>query len=848
MTLHVLTDNPFAHPILMAAGCPPSGNGALVYLQQLGSALESCLSWGISASTQDWQKHVRQLSKSMSAHPSSPSSSPTAAELVNQPWGALHECIAARRAATNSAALQLDVVFVYLILEAAAGHRPLTSKALEGLKKCYQAHTRSGKLNPDWGRLGTSNIINKSELTELVKDLTYGVARQFGMTVLSYLDRSMPTPAGISAHFAQTEIAKVTVAYQGPELSADAPKVDSLPKEGEPIVQVEAESLDQRPKFERGDSILEWHLNAVPNARRNDRLGLESWNSLSVDQTCRIAARLPALMSDADSPWQRAAVLATTVLLTSTPAHVLLHAPVNQDGDLNIDIENQRFTWPIEVLRGASKSTANITPATLICIPFPAGLGQALTSMSRSTGQQDLRYLADIFQVSENSAAWSVLNRQTYDLLKELSDPAFQAFPGRWSKSVSRVYTKVASSDLVATTCSLDVSITPQAALYYFHPSQEEIRTLVQKAYDRLGLGPITLDSTTSVERGGIPTDDALAEGFATLHARTHQLSTAIQDKRSDIQSSIQNLNELNRLVAGVTVFLIGGRGSRIGEMTCGAIYCSADSLWIQDKKVEHENSSRILPKPRYLSHQLELLHLAKRSVAERLAAQLSRNRAEGWKELAAGQLRFDAPAFELWGFKNDRVTRSEVTAADIEWVSQTYFGARKNFMRHVLITHWACDGEDYNLLRLVTGHATAGLAIPAAGATYTPASAVAAAGCVLEKLLQKWLPAREDTTSIQSNYRFVSLPGRSILKAVKSARSHIGHWDAPVFSRWHLAANRIIERIRHLLLNGHAPATPKVNLWLHLVCFDAIHEASDIAAVFNDIDASFELGRIGWV
>lgn len=119
---------------------------------------------------------------------------------MNQPWGALHECVAARRTATNSATLQLDVVFVYLILEAAAGHRPLTSTALEGLKKCYSAQKKSGKLKPDWARLCNSNIIDKSDLPKLVKDLTYADGAElvcasvdFGLGDSNPLLRALPT-------------------------------------------------------------------------------------------------------------------------------------------------------------------------------------------------------------------------------------------------------------------------------------------------------------------------------------------------------------------------------------------------------------------------------------------------------------------------------------------------------------------------------------------------------------------------------------------------------------------------------------------------------------------------------
>lgn len=847
MTLHVHFDHPFEHPILAAVGCPPSGNGALIYLQHLTSSLERCLTLKMGASAEDWLRTARQLSKSIIAHPSSPAPSPSAAELVNQPWGAMHDCIATRRDATARGTGLLDVVLVHMVLEAVVGHRPLKTTGLQGLKYCYSALKGSRKLHPDWMRLCGPDIIVKAKLTELVNDLTHPPARQFGMLVLSLIDNPLPTTAGVSEPLLTTTKLEQRAEPQF-EKNADGRATNDCLEDSEREVPEELESpSNEQHKFQRGDSVLEWQRNRVRNAGRNDSLGLESWTSMPVEHTCEISARLPALLADAGSPWHRPAIVATAALLTSTPPHVLLHAPVNREGELNIDIENQQFSWPIELLRDPSYDPANTNAKTLICVPFPVTFGQTLTDLSHTVGQGGLRYFSDLFQIEAHSAAWSALNRQTYDLLKDLSDPAFPAFPGRWSNSISRVYMEACSSDLMTAACSLDLSITPQAALYYFHPSAADTHATVQKVYARLGLGPIVSDSACSSERS-IPTDDALLAGFSAMDTRSHQLITATQNKRTNIHTSIQHLNELTQLVAAMTVFLIGGRGSKVEEITCGALYCSNDSMWIEDKKVAHENSSRILPKPQYLRSKLHELLLARQAVAEKLAEQLSRDRSERWKELAAGQLRFDASAFELLEFKSDHVKRSPVTASHIESVSQKYFGAPKNFMRHVLITHWACDGEDHNLLRLITGHSTAGLAVPAAGATYTPASSMKEAGSVLEKLLQQWLPTQDNTASIQGDYRFVSLPGRSILKVVGSCRSHIEKWDAPIFTRWHLASIRIMERVRHLLLNGHAPDSPYASLWLHLVCFDAIHHPSDIESIFKHIDTSFELGNLGWI
>lgn len=844
--MHALsTVDAFTHPLLAAAGCPPTGNGSPIILQQLKRALTACQELEFGAYSREWLSIVQRLSQDVALDPRKPSISPTQSELTCQPWGRLHECLEARSRVKNQSVKHLDALFAHWILCAAEGHRPLNEAGLQGLRTCYLALSGKRTLHREWTLLASPVIIVHAELACLLPELTHPPVRALGTLVLELLDKPMPTPAGISKPDERLQDQALELTYEdmlATPPSSTAQRAVDLEASGT-VASIESETV--QAAFNRGDLVIGWHVKRASNSTRNDRLALGSWTSLPIEETCRISSRLPSLLSQPDSPWSRAAVIVVSSLLTSTPPHVLLHAKIHCDEDLNIDLAGQRFTWTIDLLLGASRST--LERSSQVAIPFPQALKDALSRLVGDRSFSELRYFSDLFRVEPDSAAWTALIRQSHDLLRELSEPALQAFPGRWSKSVSRVYRDTVGSDLLSSICSLDLALVPQAALYYFHPSERDINDAVAKVFERLGLGPAAVSSNPSLDRP-IASEDQLRTGYKKMEDQAVALHADILNKKTDLRLSIAALNELTRLTAATCVFLIGGRGSKVEEFTCGALFCAKDVWWLEDKKVEHENSSRIVPKPQRLQFWIERWSLARQSVAERLCKYLRRDRADRWRELASGLLRFDSPAFEILTLQPEKVYRSPVTATDIEVVSQRYFCAGKNFMRHVLISYWGIHPNDSHLLRLITGHATAGLALPAAGAMYTPEAATRAAGVALEALLQPWMPPVDMRFAAHANHPFVALPGRRILKVHGAYRHHIEKWDAPVFSRWHLAAVRIVECVRDLLLAGHGPADPFALLWLHLVAFDALHETLDLKTVFSNPANSFELGAVGWV
>lgn len=837
-----------SHPLLVAVCCPSSGHGAPSYLRNLDEALQACitLKWGANAS--NWLELTQQLREAFQASEPKSMGSPLDVECKQPIWGGIHGCLNARARVRTRSTIHLDAMLALCVLDAASANRQLTAMTLQGLKNCYAALVGGGRIHEDWLLFSAASPEHPQDQDSWAASIQHQAAKVFAREITLLLKRPMPTPDGLKFKstvpaLAREEAQNVPFPEQAAEPDANAnarPNAEST--QDEPA----EDTVEKQAVFQRGDSILQWHIKRAEHASRNDRLALDSWTSLPADETCRVASRLPPILSDARSPHHRGAVVATLSLLTSTPGHVLLHATARQSDDLCIDIGRNQIRWALPSTQGDTDAMASVEKPHTFALPIPVPLSDALHGLLNSRHPDDVQHLSDLLEVSPGTAAWDSLLRQTHDLLMELSDPAFPAYPGRWSNSLSRVFLDICGSDLLASICAIDFSVIPRSALHYFHPTATDIQNITDRVHARLGLDPTSSTAEAPTHRA-IPSHQKMVTGFELITQRAQALQTSIQTGNTALQQLITDFNELTQLTAAMSVFLIGGRGSRVEDITNGALFCHPDYWWLEDKRVEHEGSSRMVPKTVHARRWLHQWHMARTAMSERLVHHLDRNVADRWKELAGGHLRFDTPAFEYLSLSDRRVKRTSVKAADIEAVSQRYFGAPKNFMRHVLITKWGCTGEDRNLLKLLTGHATAGLAMPAAGAMYSPRSAVLATAIILEKLLSHWLPKVLEQPRHPYVYRFVRMPGGRIYKAHKAHRAHIDQWDALVPSPLHLAAEHIVERVRELLLNGKGPSHAPSHLWLHLATFDGIHEAADLSSIFNDLSTAFKPGADNW-
>ena len=845
------------HPLLRVANIPASGGGAILYLSLVITGLEAAQRLGISSAATDWIDEACILKNQLSVLKLGRLSAPTSLDVNVKLWGSLHKVIEVRRKARGSTE-HVDAMLALGLLNFAGNGHKVSDLFVQGIRSVYKC-CADMQAHRDWHALNGSQLVDEASLSKLLPTLSNLPTRGFAAHLITMLQ--MPAPSLASLKLAPNPSKNHPSEQDHPPIGSEKKlrihidnDVDALNSNESTAKTTDESETAPRREFKRGDSILEWHSAKAVFCHRNDRLALQSWNSLPTKLTCSISSQLGAILSRESTKNKPAAALALSCLLTSTPPRVLLHASLRPGNDFFFDLAAGVFCWSrSHSLKGASGASANLTaqPASreedeIVAIPMPGILVVNLVTLSETAVEP--HYFDDLFGVALGSPAWDALVSDARELLKDLGDPAFPAHPGRWANSVSRVHLDVISSDLMAATCSLDFGLTNVSALHYFHPTREQIHRACSDVYEHLGLGqPVDSLEIDNLAANALPGDAELKAGFEKME---QDMRTHFQLVRSNrpIAHRLEAFNELVRLSAAATVFNIGGRGSKIENFKAGSVYLSHAILHADDKDVSNGRGSRLVPKPVYVSHVLARLGHAQTLIASAIAKGLFKNRGDVWRELASGILRFDAEAFQWVNAKSGTPTRQPLVAADIASVAQKYFGRKKNFMRHVLITSWSSSRLDRNLLRVITGHSATGLEMPAPCAVYSPRSAITEAGRLLQTLLDRWLPDIDPTAEVAFTPRFSGLPARRIHKIHKAHRHDmLTGLSGPLLGRWHLAAEAVVNEIRALLLAGTGLEDPATKLWLHLVVFDGLHAQTDLDTIFENIRGAFRLGGCGW-
>lgn len=340
--------------------------------------------------------------------------------------------------------------------------------------------------------------------------------------------------------------------------------------------------------------------------------------------------------------------------------------------------------------------------------------------------------------------------------------------------------------------------------------------------------------------------DDAvLRAGFAQLISDIEKLRTNIARHRGQPTDIIDDFNELTKRCAAMWVFVTAGRGSKVNEIRNGAVLCSEELMFVEDKWVEDERGDRLIPTTFASDWVLDVYTSALMLISQKIVKARRTHSKDVWTELTEGQLRFDAVCFQSLEQENGKLVHAPVGAADVQFIAQQYFRSNRNFMRHVVITRWTIARFDPALLRILTGHAWAGAQVPAPCSTYSPLSAIEAVREPLELLLRNWVDIPEHQRS--AKMCLLDLPLRRLHKCQHVYRSVLEEgYSGPVFSRWHLAAHKFCQRVRKQLLQ---PLDISVfsKIYLFLIFFDGFHESCDMSAIMSS-SSSFEKGANGWM
>ena len=341
--------------------------------------------------------------------------------------------------------------------------------------------------------------------------------------------------------------------------------------------------------------------------------------------------------------------------------------------------------------------------------------------------------------------------------------------------------------------------------------------------------------------------DTLLRTGFANLHEAL-EAAGEVAMKSDDLEAAISALNRLTELCASVTTFATASRGTKIESWAAGAVLTNDGVMHIDDKVLVDGHGARLVPKIQYLNWVLRLHTDAISRVAQLIAGTLRRHTGDRWRELAKGLRRFEAPAFFRIRRDGDSYVGDSLTSADVAKIALEFFGAERNFMRHVVVTRWVAEQRDEDLLRLITGHANSGLEMPAPCSLYSPLAAIAAAGNELEDLLARWLP-RFTPCKESAPIPFVKISAGRIAKGLGAHRHCLlSGLSGPMLVDWHLAAERIVSSIRRKITGVDGQLSPGANLLLHLAVFDGIHDSRDLRQIYSDLHGNLLATPSGWV
>ncbi|MDZ4123695.1 MAG: hypothetical protein U1E02_05900 [Hydrogenophaga sp.] len=317
------------------------------------------------------------------------------------------------------------------------------------------------------------------------------------------------------------------------------------------------------------------------------------------------------------------------------------------------------------------------------------------------------------------------------------------------------------------------------------------------------------------------------------MEVEMHQASVEVH-RGSDPTERISAFNRLCELSAFSVIFFTGGRGSKVEEIRNGDMLIDDDLAFLSDKQIDEGSSDRIIGKIDYVKHVICRLLQTQQVICGQISHTLARNTGDTFREIAKGTLRFDAVCFQRILNSHGSLERTPMRAADIERVSQRFFGASKNIGRHLLVTHWSLRGLDDLLLRTITGHASGRNNVPSRFGAYSPLSAIAQAREALQLLHAPWLPTPLASTQPSATPAIRSIPVARIRNLHAEHRKWITTIDrSPGFNQLHLASRVAIQELRDHLVTGDRPSCATAGLLLHLVVFDGLHHVDDLLAIF---------------
>ena len=831
------------HVLFRVLSWPHSSGGALAYLHMLK---DCAISTQLDAA---WEKEIEVLLNAAVRCNLSNGQIPTAKDLSHPYVNAQERCRHARQSAKYTKKNGVDHLYLRAILFYAAQGRVLPIAVLRGVTQLYKVLVRaSQKLN---GWLVIAEGL-EGEARDRFSDYLPLIKKKTQRTMAICCDRILDSPTPACRNEKSLEEIRKFFALEksvnniNKAQDSDTTTILNKTKMYQAVSSEEIEAKFRPEKFSRGDSVMEYLMSGLQYQERPQRLGISSKSSIPIAHMCQIVRSLLRRCNQASLTADEVDVNLLALLQISLPLpfHVLMNVSLVDSNDIRLDADHGCIRFNM------GKLLKLVNPDELdekqIVLPLPLVVAEPIRR--RWLEYPFASYLSELFGAKPNTQRWRNLDSKHRVELKQCSDINFKAWSGKWVRSIGNVYLHVLGNNLQAAICGLSPRLANGNILNYFHPSAKDLERSCSQVFVFLGLGAIKYVVLDTFQFSGKnPTHEELKKGFDAMLSSLNSATRVVSGK-GPLSKKIESFNECSRISLAILVFSIGGRGSKPEEITNGAIYGSDEMLFWNDKQVEEDRGPRLVPKISLAKRVLTQYGLTQVALAKDLIEHMPKSKNEIWHELAHGQYRFNAPAFNQLEIKGNELKRQPLRAEAVEDMSMAYFKRGKNFMRHVLVTMWGTEHRDHNLLRVITGHAALGLEMPAAASVYSPTSAIRASGVELEKVFSKWMSPSWGAKKLNFKCNFLALPMQSIYRHAQTSRRVIEEGlRGPKFGSSHLAAEFVVKRVRLELLKDGVHFCDWSGLWLHLLMFDGFFEKSDLEKIFSKGKDAFTLGPYGW-
>jgi hypothetical protein len=546
---------------------------------------------------------------------------------------------------------------------------------MTGLLTLRRARQQKGRRSRDWETLLTVDLASTQEL-EAIRDSMAPTSPAFGL-VTQLLEAARASCVGPQTYQHQviesgTGETAATLLKLSPEFAAVKESLDPC----ESSSDTEEDEQASHPDISR-------RIAAADFCSFGEKLGLYHRDQLLPEDLKRVTQRLVEHLSSDDFVQQSFALLALVSLVTGCTDSVALELEFGSHHSIWLDLDHHSWAWDFTAYRGGrSGERSNLEP---IHCPLPTVISQKLRSMR--TAVPTAETLGALLVAHQRAADFDLEAFRRY--LRGCGDTAHPAHRARFARSLMPVVLQLTGSDMTAALMTGRFEAAAPAALFYYGPERELLKTRMNQVFEWLGLGSAAAQGLASARQGctKVLSDEECIAGWSSLVAAIDMArATALAAE----DAGWAYLNQWMSLVCFAFVVQAGHRATRLERLTFGSLFSSSRVLSIFDKDdtVGQRAQPRLVPVTKAI-HDLLAAAIECHAIAQRAGSRGSTGAAEN--------------VFVYW---SDDGMATPVRTAHIALHAREFFTSDVNFGRSQWVTSLDRDGVDRWLIRALTGHA----------------------------------------------------------------------------------------------------------------------------------------------